>query len=58
MDISVFKLHGSQSGPSFSKHLKSVTMVTCLSPKFIHQNKLLQILCNCLTLCFSQREPI
>ena len=25
-------------GPSFSKHLKSVTMVTCLSPKFIHPN--------------------
>ena len=22
------------TGPSFSKHLKSVTMVTCLSPKF------------------------
>ena len=25
-------------GPSFSKNLKSVTMVTCLSPKFIHPN--------------------
>ena len=25
-------------GPSFSKHLKFVTMVTCLSPKFIHPN--------------------
>ena len=24
----------SGAGPSFSKHLKSVTMVTCLSPKF------------------------
>ena len=29
---------GRLPGPSFSKHLKSVTMVTCLSPKCIHLN--------------------
>ena len=26
--------------PDFTKHLKSVTIVICLSSKYIHQNKL------------------
>ena len=42
-----------KSGPSFSVHLKSVTIVTCLSPKFIHPNYLRKSIYNCSMLCLS-----
>ena len=45
-------------GSSFSKHRKSVTMVTCFSRKFIQQNELLKSVSKCSIFCFSWREPI
>ena len=32
-------------GPGFSKHLKSITMVTCLSSKFPYKNTILCLTC-------------
>ena len=42
--------------PIFSKYLKSVTMVTCLSPKFIHPNKLLKSISNYSIFVFYQSK--
>ena len=44
-------------GPSFSKHHKSVTMVSCISPKFIHPNQLLKSISLC-SIFFSERVSI
>ena len=38
-------------GPGFSKHLKSVTMVTCLSSKFPYRNTVLSFSCFGIYLC-------
>ena len=38
-------------GPGFSKHLKSITMVTCLSSKFPYKNTILSLTCIGIYLC-------